>query len=920
MSTVDICGILSKLGTGTSIAIPPGTFGSAGTQIDTAIQQILSGSLQVGNPGFSYTCKDNVATIQGVIQSGPLDTFTLTLVFKPSGDNVEMDLTVAALGQWNLGKAYSALNTFPFNSVVVTGGSLELDAVPGAGTVTLTATVTATFDGQSLNTAAAQGLLIIQYGPSGGGGAALAAGASSLGFLAGFLVTGAWQPLSKWPALSALTFTEGGLFVSTITQKDLSAFKGIQPAFLPDEIDPGLTFVASLALTGSLGTLADFFPSGTTLNLTGIIPQSNPSNVELKADLEAPIQQNSFAFQQFLLDWKVTSEVSITVVAGWEGLTLQGSLDFNYGGAEPSLNGSIYVGGLAKQPWSHPFGIPTLEINGFGVSFGLSAEGVTLGVEGDFVIGTEGSPNAVTLELAGGILDFEVPAAILADLQAEDAGKTVTLPQLVQDFIPALDLSSVPLLNGIAFQQLSIWIVDSPFTDPKTGKTYNPGIGATGNISFYDLNLDFAFTLSTNKTPVSVQGYGSLGKLVSGQLQPWQLQVGGFTLLQISGADGTGGASACVDTTASGYCNDHCGTCGSQGVSLSNAYFCINGQVQLFGGLLKDSLCAVATKDAFEFFASFQFLGITEKFACVFNPAQGQFNASASVGFSVPNITLGPWGCISAITIPMPSANACIAFGSQGGGTTVCQGFTPPASGAFFHVQVAFTWGEVDFNVQIDLDLADAAKAFQQGDFGQWLVSWLGSNAAQVFAQFVKGGIDVAKTLANLLYQAGVVLADAIKCVAQFFGDIIADVAKFVGDIFDALAKLCGVSNGDAALQGGGSAFLGAGPMAPVLADLTESPKGQRLLYHYYLHQPELQRLLAPGSPIALRAQSLVANYRARQAAGGSGGIVGELATLLGHVADAASPGLRASLDEVRAELSRHAGRSYPEFLAALAG
>jgi hypothetical protein len=918
MSAVDICGILGKLDTGTSIAIPPGTFGSAGTEIATAIQQILSGSLQVGNPGFSYTCQDNVATIKGVIQDGPLDTFTLTLVFKPSGDNVEMDLTVAAVGQWNLGQAWSVLNTFPFSSVVITGGSVELDAVPGAGEVTLTATVTATFDGQSLNTAAAEGLLIVQYGPSDGGGGEAAAGSSSLGFLAGFLVTGAWQPFSKWPALQSLTFTEGGLFVSTITQKDLSAFEAIKPAFLPDEIDPGLTFLAALALQGNLATLADFFPAGTTLNLTGYIPKDTPSNVELTADLEAPVQQNSFSFQQFLLDWKVTSEVSITVTAVWESLTLKGSVDFNYGGAEPSLNGSIYVGGLAKEPWSHPFGIPTLEINGFGVSFGLSAEGLTLGLEGDFVIGTEGSPNAVTLELAGGILDFEVPAAILANLQPEDAGKTVTLPQLVQDFIPSLDLSSVPLLNGISFQQLSIWVVDSPFTDPKTGKTYNPGIGATGNISFYDLNLDFAFTLSTNTQPVKVQGYGSLGKLVGGQLQPWQLQVGGVTLLQISGADGTGGASACVDTTASGYCNDHCGTCGQQGISLSNAYFCINGQVQLFGGLIKDSLCAVATQDAFEFFADFQFLGASEQFACVFNPAQGQFNASASVGFSLPNITLGPWGCIPAITIPLPSANACIAFGSQGGGTTVCQGYTPPASGAFFHVQVQFTWGDVDFNVQIDLNLADAEQAFQQGDFGQWLVSWLGSNAAQVFAQFVKGGIDIAKTLANLLYQAGVVLVDAIKCVAQFFGDIISDVAKFVGDIFDALGKLCGVATGDAALQGGGSAFLGAGPLAPVLADLTASIKGQRLLYHYYLHQPELNRLLAPGSPVALRAQSLLASYRARPAAGAAG-LIGEIVTLLGHVADAASPELRAALGEVTAELSRHADRSYPEFLAALA-
>lgn len=916
MSTVDICGIVGKLNTGTSIAIPPGTFGPAGTQIATAIQQILSGSLQVGNPGFSYTCQNNVATIQGVIQSGPLDTFTLTLVFKPNGDNVEMDLKVAALGQWNLGQAYSALNTFPFNSVVVTGGSLELDAVPGAGTVTLTATVTANFDGQSLNTAAGQGLLIIEYGPSGGGGGELAAGASSLGFLAGFLVTGAWQPLAKWPALSALTFTEGGLFVSTITQKDLSAFDAIKPAFLPDEIDPGLTFVASLALEGNLSTLADFFPSGTTLNLTGIIPQSSPSNVELIADLEAPIQQNSFAFQKFELDWKLTSEVSITIIAGWEGLTLQGTLDFNYGGAEPSLNGSIYVGGLAKQPWAHPFGIPTLEINGFGVSFGISAEGVTLGVEGDFVIGTEGSPNAVTLELAGGILDFEVPAAILADLRAEDAGKTVTLPQLVQDFIPALDLSSVPLLNGISFQQLSLWIVDSPFTDPKTGKTYNPGIGATGNISFYSLNLDFAFTLSTNKTPVSVQGFGTLGKLVGGTLQPFQLQIGGFTLLQISGADGTGGASACIDTTASGYCNDRCGTCGSQGVSLSNAYFCLNGQVQLFNGVLKDSLCAVATKDAFEFFASFQFLGITEKFACVFNPAQGQFSASGSVGFSLPNLTLGPWGCIPAITIPLPSANACIAFGSQGGGTTVCDGFTPPATGAYFHIQVSFTWGEVDFNIQIDLDLATVQQAFQQGDFGQWLVSWLGSNAEQVFAQFIKGGVDVAKTLAKLLYQAGVALVEATACVVKWFGE---EIGKIVAEIFDELGKLCGVSNGNAALQGGGSAFLGAGPLAPVLADLTESKKGQGLLYHYYLHQPELQRLLAPGSPVALRAQSLLTNYSARRTAGGSGGAIGELLTLLGHVSDAASPELRASLAEVQSVLQQHKHRSYPELLAALA-
>jgi hypothetical protein len=880
---------------GKAISITPAIGGAFGAGLGTAIQQLLSGSLQVGGVSFSLTGGQATATVGGTGSAPPLlSNFQVSAVFTAQASGVQLALSATFQSSWPVSNAWPALNQSPFTDLTLSSGSLALTVNPGDQSFDLTASATASLEGSPLGT----GLLVVSYG----GG--------TLGFLGGFIVTsgtGNWTPFKHWPVLQSLSLTgEAGAFLSTITQTDLSAFKSLKLPYLPKQIAPGLTFLASMTLGGDLEKLGEVLPAGTTLTLLANLPLSEPlSGASVTASLTAPATNSAFSFTQFSLAWKSTSPTSgsigLTVAATFnisktESLTLTADGEFDYG-PTPSLSIDLTVTGTGS--WTHPFGIPNLTILSFSIGISLSEEGVNLALAGQIAIGTDPGQQVI-LELGGGIEDFEVPSYVEASLSAADKGKSVTLAQLVTDFIPSLNLTNFPLLNNISFAELSFLAVAAPVTI--LGKSYQPGIGATGDITFYGYNLDFAFSLTTSpQTAVMAKGSISHGG------GPIVVNAGGINLITLSDVTGAAGPSACIDTTASGFCGS--------GTGGGNYYFNINAKVQLLG-LVSASVLAQATKDSFEFDLALGASGVfSEHLHCLFDPSGGNFAASAVMTFSPPYITLGPWGPIPRFTIPTPQINFCLALGTVAPSAAPCDDGWMPPSTPYFYFHLSFEWGVISFDVSTELDLASVATAFS--DFEQFLVNWLENNAKAVLQQILDEGLKIA---AELLRQIGMAFNDIVNALANFFGEAINEVAQIVTDVFQAAEKACGVVTGNAALP---SSSLAAAevPVATregwglALSDLTRSADGQKLLYHYYLHRGELERRLQSGDRLA----GTLARYRALPEPASARPVSLAIDLIYATAAEGGEE-YQASAAEVVRLLQPHRDLTYPELLRALGG
>jgi hypothetical protein len=876
---MDVKGTLQQYvsGDGKSIGIPS-TIGNAfGSAIGGAIENLFTGSIQLGGVTFALTGDSATAKVTGSGSAAPLlSEWDVTALFTATQDNVTLNLAASFTSSWPVSNAWpSVLNEYPFTSLTISNGGATLDVNPGDQSYELDLNATTSLD----NTPVGTGILVVKYA------------SGKLGFGGGFILTGSWSPSSKWPVVGTLKIVaEMGVFVATTALTDLSAFKSLNLPYLPKQIDTGLTFLADIELSGgTLEPIADFFPAGTNLSLVANLPLGGGiAGASVVATLTEPKSNNAFNFQNFSLAWKSTSatagsiEVSITAqfnASSSDVLLLTGDGVFTYG-TTPSLSVDLTLSG--SGPWTHPFGIQNLTIISFSVGLSLSDEGFDIGLEGTIEIGA-GQPEPVKLELGTALLDFEAPSFILARLSPADQGKSVTLAALITDFIPSLNLTNFPLLNDISFSDLEFFAVAAPIT--LDGKSYQPGIGATGDIAFFGYDLDFAFSLITSPS-TAVQAKGSISKGGG----PIVISVGGLQILKLSDVSGTKGPSACIDTTGSGgYC---------QAPGISNAYFVINAAAELLG-FVSSSLFVVASKDSFEFDVTLGAGNIfSDKMHCEFIPDKGDFAASVDCSFTPPTITLGPWGPIPQFSIPTPQISLCFAFGTIVPSQPLCDGFMP-TSAPYVAVKLSFSWGALAFDLSLDLQMSDITNAFS--DFGSFLANLILTNAKAILEIF----LQAAEALIKLLYKIGLVIAEIAEKVAAFFGMLLEDAWNLATSVIDALLQACGIESGNDAL--GSSSSTAAFRRQPAfLADLLDSPKGQEVLYHYYLNRDEIEPAMHAARHAPAGAQ-----------AGGQSFVPSFIALLQGAAAQG-SPQLQASAAELVPKLEPYRDMTYPEFLAAL--
>ena len=386
----------------------------------------------------------------------------------------------------------------------------------------------------------------------------------------------------------------------------------------------------------------------------------------------------------------------------------------------------------------------------------------------------------------------------------------------------------------------------------------------------------------------------------------------GITWITFGGAGGAKFPSACIDTTAGGYC-----TCSP---AVTNAYFCVEGSLSILG-LASVSVVAAASKELFELDVDLSAGSNTfsDKLHIYLDLGNSVFAASNDFNFSPPPITIPGFGVIPPIHIPTPQIYCCLALGTVMPANAPCADGWMPPSAPYFHFDLKFSWGALDFDLEIDIDVQAVATAF--ADFGKFLIDWLEStfNAKAILGWILKE----AKLIAKALIQLGKDIEEVAELIVKQLGILFEDAYNFASEAWDELQKLCGVSTGNDAMSAASATMVDSivSPITPVpsvLAELASAPRGGGLLMHYYLHRDEADRLMRTNvTVIEASRKQIEAHCASREYQRGAH--LPLIIDLISTTAAAATPDFRASAAEVVAMLEPYREKTYEQLLEAAA-
>jgi hypothetical protein len=358
------------------------------------------------------------------------------------------------------------------------------------------------------------------------------------GFVAGLVLAPEWKPDSVWSSLGAvfdlITVRDAGLLLSSIEAESFSLPAFARMPYVPEAIKPGVTFFSAMELTGDVfSLLRELFGSDVELDLYAHINPSSITESEIRAHLGAPEGRNAVTF----------TGLTIGMKPGAGEFSLEAGARFELFGERLTLSGSgiiVVVGppsavfAIEVLDWKHPFGIIGLTIRSFGMGVKISELGLGIGLLGDFVIGDE--PDLQWEFIIGGdIVDFEAPDAFVFSLESSGR-RPLHVTDLVKQYT-SIDLSEVPLLNGLAFIELGFYVVADPSGWNFGGHHYDAGIGISADLTLYDYwELILRLQVSERR---GVLADGSISKPV---------EIAG--LLKISDVSGEKGPSLHIDTSA----------------------------------------------------------------------------------------------------------------------------------------------------------------------------------------------------------------------------------------------------------------------------------------------------------------------------------------------------------------------------------
>ena len=248
-------------------------------------------------------------------------------------------------------------------------------------------------------------------------------------------------------------------------------------------------------------------------------------------------------FSQSTTDTTLGVTVTFGINVDGQDLNLKGGLQGSVG-ASTDL---VIWGALESDDgeWKDPFGAKGLTITGMGAQIGVSAAPpyITLGVRGGIDI--------------GGLIDGEVAVLVDTDNPILDISSTsgLDLPRLIK----ALTSINTGDLLDVSLSDLQIYV--APNGGLIADKDYPPGFNFGGAIDLwgFDANVEGMLDYATG---------GSL----KGSMDPIKLDGLGTSIIQITDAQGTGGASVDIEFSTSRLANT------------------VSGQMKLMDGIVSQSI------------------------------------------------------------------------------------------------------------------------------------------------------------------------------------------------------------------------------------------------------------------------------------------------------------------------------------------
>ena len=464
--------------------------------------------------------------------------------------------------------------------------------------------------------------------------------AKAFGFVSGLWTTDwAWSPAKQWPEifgslLSGITFSHSGLVVSSIDNAEVDLKNA--PVSIPKTVGKGMTFFSSIGFGSSVLKFLDiFFPNADGIQVYGLF--ADPlSNSKIVGKIGSPSSTSKYSFDglQFTANFAALSfslqtgvtfdfhqiaganagkEVTIDFVGGGT-IALEPPSFLVYFALKAKSDLSLVEQPLVDEPkppqghgWVDPLGVEGLTIQNFWGEIGVKEDLPTFGFGGDITIGPSGADQI--------LLELDIEVEVVGEVPVVDvfifniataSGKEVSLVGLIKEFT-SLDLGKVPILNGIAFKDFSLYLVNSPggWTNPATQVHYPASFATSGDLYFYGLEAVFDISI------IYTQGIDASGYVK----QAIDL---GNGLLKISDAKDDGkGPFGSINTTD---------------LTSGKPYLTLSGKIVLLD--ISDTFEASISASAFSFFMDLKNPIYTEKLTCQYSDGT-KFSGSVAISVGI---------------------------------------------------------------------------------------------------------------------------------------------------------------------------------------------------------------------------------------------------------------------------------------------
>lgn len=217
--------------------------------------------------------------------------------------------------------------------------------------------------------------------------------------------------------------------------------------------------------------------------------------------------------------------LAMTLKAGGEELELSGGVEViqtipEKEGATPTTSANVWAALEANDgAWENPFGLKGLTINSMGLEIGA---GPSIGVRGELHIGDGLLGGSVGLRL-----DKEPDPTKRKDILDIYSEEGVQLPRIID----VLTLGRLDMGQVLDLSLTELRVYAAPNGGKIAGKLYPAGYALSGRLDLWGFNAAVDGTFNDAD-----------GGSLRGEVDPIKLKVAGYTFLEITAADGDGGA------------------------------------------------------------------------------------------------------------------------------------------------------------------------------------------------------------------------------------------------------------------------------------------------------------------------------------------------------------------------------------------